>query len=387
MSGRPPRSHAYLRLPRLGVCARALPAAVRSARELRGFRRTRLAAEAALSLVCFLFGAIVITTFPPRIAGGATGASMSIGMTGDTGRPRRAGIARPASHRLFPVYFPFVTMGSQEGTMPKSQFGQSVETPFGPPVEEILLDKAPLVLVLAQLRFPPILVIDDERFVAQFQEQIRSSYPVLSSEDQTAVLIGLQGAATGPRSVIWRFATEPAAWEVSLSKDFVALSTSMNYHNRDDFIDRLTEIISAMSETIQPKVCSRIGIRYVDRINNVADIAKLVRPEVLGVSEMKLGRDDVRRAHAISDLLYEVPPDSRLHARWGRIPSGLTFDPAIDPVDNDSWVLDLDQFTRSPVEWDVDAVADRAREFCDGIYRYFRWVVSDEFLRQHGAKK
>lgn len=269
--------------------------------------------------------------------------------------------------------------------MPKTQFGAPVETPFGPPVEEILLSDPPLELVIAQLRFPRILSIDDETFVAPFQERIRPAYPVLSREDQAEVLIGPQGAATGPRGVIWRFATEPLAWEVSLSKDFVALSTKRHYVDRDAFIERLIEIVGAVSTTIQPKVCNRVGVRYVDRINEITKIKRLVRKEVLGVSEMALGSDDVERAYAISDLLYEVSSDSALHARWGRIPSGLTFDPAIEPVENDSWVLDLDQFTRSPLEWHADLIAARARNFCDVIYRYFRWIVTDSFLKNYGA--
>ena len=63
-------------------------------------------------------------------------------------------------------------------------------TPFGPSVQEVPLARAPLVNVIAQVRFPAVMKIEDSAFVANFQEAIRKDYPILRPERQLGVLIG-----------------------------------------------------------------------------------------------------------------------------------------------------------------------------------------------------
>ena len=58
-------------------------------------------------------------------------------------------------------------------------------TPFGPAVQEVSLTRAPLVNVIAQVRFPAVMKIEaDSGFVATFQESIRKDYPILRPERQ-----------------------------------------------------------------------------------------------------------------------------------------------------------------------------------------------------------
>lgn len=57
---------------------------------------------------------------------------------------------------------------------------------------------------------------------------------------------------------------------------------------------------------------------------------------------------------------------------------------AIAPVDDASWVLDLDA-SHGEREFDSAAIVDQVQLFSDRIYRYFRWVVTDDFLTSHGA--
>jgi hypothetical protein len=45
------------------------------------------------------------------------------------------------------------------------------------PPPEVPLINAPLVRVIAQVRFPPILSIEQQAFVGSFQEAIRAEYP------------------------------------------------------------------------------------------------------------------------------------------------------------------------------------------------------------------
>lgn len=55
----------------------------------------------------------------------------------------------------------------------------SINNPLiDPPPPEVPLKSAPLIRVIAQVRFPPILSIEKQEFVASFQEAIRDKYPI-----------------------------------------------------------------------------------------------------------------------------------------------------------------------------------------------------------------
>ena len=66
------------------------------------------------------------------------------------------------------------------GTMTTMQ----IDVPFGAPVPEVPLPRAPLVLVVVQARFDRVASIANEEFIAGFQEAIRDIYPVMHREQQ-----------------------------------------------------------------------------------------------------------------------------------------------------------------------------------------------------------
>jgi uncharacterized protein (TIGR04255 family) len=78
-----------------------------------------------------------------------------------------------------------------------------------------------------------------------------------------------------------------------------------------------------------------------------------------------------------------------LHARTGFIPKGATVDPSVlMPLDERSWVLDLDLFRQAPpmIPFQPGVIADAASAFALRIYTVFRWLVNPEFLRTFGGK-
>jgi uncharacterized protein (TIGR04255 family) len=273
-----------------------------------------------------------------------------------------------------------------------------IDTPFGSPAPEVPLTNAPLALVLAQLRFPQVASITtDEGFIGPFQEAIRKEYPVLRREQQNSILMGPSGAVEHRSGVVWRFEQHPATWQVVLASDFVALSTTVDeagrssYTNSDDFLRRLRDVVEALRGWLDPKICDRFGIRYVDRVTDPAVVAALptmLRPGVVGVAGITRLSDDgqeIQPVHALADHSYRFGDSSELHARWAFLPPDATLDTAIEPVPVNSWVLDLDCYTSAKEEFTVDLVDARAKPFCDRIYRFFRWAVTDEFLRTHGG--
>jgi uncharacterized protein (TIGR04255 family) len=248
---------------------------------------------------------------------------------------------------------------------------------------EVPLKDPPLVRVIAQLRFPEILSVEQRDFVAPFQEAIRPTYSVLRQEQTQGILFGPGGVAPKPQ-IAWRFSDAAEHWRVSLTTEFLALETT-KYASRSDFFDRLKSLAEALDEHIEPGQLDRLGVRYIDRITGdaVDDIAKLVRPEVRGISGTIAAE---HAAHALSESMFELP-DARVLARWGCLPPGATVDPAaIEPAKEKSWILDLDMFSAAPMPFVVDRVVAEAQRYAERIYTIFRWVVTDDFLLRYGGK-
>lgn len=267
-----------------------------------------------------------------------------------------------------------------------------IDSPFGEPVSSIHLPNAPLGLVVAQVRFPAVLAVDVDsgrELVAAFQERIRDSYPLM--EERREVSINLVEPDFAPKTTsgqLFRFSSTDHAWQISLSRSFIALQTN-NYTDRADFIDRLGVVLDALVSTIKPAVCERLGVRYSSRLADpvlLARLPELIRPEILGAAVgFDAGDDGVRRVHMVTDSMYALP-EALLRARWGIIPSGTTIDADIPPASSESFFIDIDVFSTVVMPLDPTAIVDRVRELCNRQYRYFRWIVTPEYLVVHGGQ-
>lgn len=245
------------------------------------------------------------------------------------------------------------------------------------PPSEVPLKNAPLIRVLAQVRFPPILKIEDSISVAPFQEAIREKYPILQSD---------QGIVSSEPQKIWRFADVGGNWRVSLTRDFVALETD-TYLSRSDFLERWENVLEAVDEHINPKIVERFGLRYIDRLVELDTkyITRFVRPEVAGILSAEFG-EYVHQA--ISEYIFSLPEgQGQLLARWGLLPPNTTIDPtAVEPIAQPSWILDLDTSFWNKREFSVKLIMSEAQRFAERIYTFFRWAVTDEFLRHFGGE-
>ena len=262
----------------------------------------------------------------------------------------------------------------------------ATETPLkGPPPPEIPLDAAPLVRVIAQVRYPLIASVESRSFIGAFQEAIRNDYPTLRPEESRSVVLGPEGPLSTRSDVSWRFSDESGAWRVTLAPDFLAIET-WRYTSRDDFLDRFRRVLTELHAHVNPRTVDRLGVRYIDRIlgEDLRALPQLVRPEVAGILATPLAED----AHElVSQTLFRLPgSNGQLRARWGRVPARSTVDPAaVDPVDEPSWILDIDAFRQESSAFDVELIGSRARTLAERIYSFFRWVVTDEFHRRYGG--
>ena len=256
---------------------------------------------------------------------------------------------------------------------------------------DVHLPNTPLALALAQVRFPPILTINKADAVADFQEALRGTYPHLNREEVRDVDLTRDEPAVS-KATIWRLADRerPASWRVSLASDFVALETN-DYTSRGDFLARFREVVANVAELFRPADAKRVGVRYVDRLtgNAVGRIGELVHPGILGLlqpgeTSAAALRDSTVHLLTQAQLLAE---EGVIQGRWGNLPPNTTHDPSVlEPVNEPTWVLDLDMFTPSTVPFEADMLAATAERFARRLYSVFRQMVTDEFLTFYGGK-
>ncbi len=262
------------------------------------------------------------------------------------------------------------------------------ETPFSDQaLEEVHLPQAPLVKVISQVRFPMLMAITQESSVADFQRLLRTEYPILRQEHEAGIVLSSEGVKPLKEGgTLWRLTSRDGAWQVTLAPTFLALDTTA-YDSRNDFLERLRRALSALQEVVRPVLYDRLGLRYVDRLAAPADLTelgRLVRRELLGVLSTSLP-SEVRVNHSLSDSLF-VLADARLQARWGLLPPNTSLDPSIEPAREASWVLDLDVFDMETRDFETEVIVERARAFAGIHYRFFRWAVTEELLRQSGGQ-
>ena len=268
--------------------------------------------------------------------------------------------------------------------------GATIASPFGPPVPSVPLRAAPIVLVIAQLRFPVITGIDaGAGFLAPFQEAMRRDYGVLRKEKEFKIALRpWEGSGASEDRTAWQFEDQASAWRLRLSNDSVALSAPV-YTNRADFLARLSRLLEAMATHLHPSVCDRLGIRFVSRVADpelLGRLPELIEPMALGAIAALLGDNGGVLQHALADVATSHEDQSTLRARWGLLPANGTLDVTIEPVNTQSLAIDIDVATATPLDYSPVAILDTAREFCDRQYRFFRWIVQDQFLREFGGE-
>ena len=261
------------------------------------------------------------------------------------------------------------------------------DDPFtGPAPREVPLESTPLVWVIAQVQFPPILSVVRPDFIAPFQESIREIY---SDTEQTGVIVDPRQPPSAAHPTGWKFRDTDNKWQITVAPDFLALITGA-YESRSDFIERLQFILEKFDEHININGVSihRFGLRYIDRItgDTFDKLKGIVRPEMMGI----MGTPTARHIEqSLNQTLFKLPGDGeeKLQARWGKMPAGATFDPAlVKPVGDPSWILDTDMFSTKRRPFNPDQLISDVRHYAEITYRFFRWAVTDEFLCHHGGK-
>lgn len=251
------------------------------------------------------------------------------------------------------------------------------ESPF-PDSPRIVYAANPLVEVICQLRFPPILRIDSE-VPSAFQERIRNQYPVLRERtdgppvpsglpSQIADLLRASLAARN-RTVGYDFLSSDGIWTVGLTREFLSLGTA-RYEKWETFREQLAGPFQALIETYRPSFFTRVGLRYQDLIQRSRlgldghAWANLLEPHITGLLAAPGLKADVGATFAQTSM--------RFRRDLGQVTLRHGLVEAADRQET-CYLFDADFFSDERIE--IEHAHEKLDYFNRQSGRLFRWCI------------
>ncbi len=158
------------------------------------------------------------------------------------------------------------------------------------------LSKSPLVLVLSQVRFSPLMAMSS--YIAAIQDRLRQSgYPLNSSVEVQEFPIAQPGARSTVRPH-WEFLSKDQTTSVIVNEGFVVVQTT-TYDDFDAFLARTLDAVEIVATAVGGLLIQRVGLRYVDLIrpNPGETWEKYVSAGLRGFASPHLAADTAVRVH------------------------------------------------------------------------------------------
>lgn len=253
-----------------------------------------------------------------------------------------------------------------------------------PYYERVVYEYPGLAEVVCQLQFPSILSITKEE-PAELQEEIRQEFPYFNERNpqldgmpEEVRKIVPQAALSNPSDRIFDFESENKKWKFSLTKNFIALSTS-EYSKWEEFKERLKNPLEALIKIYNPAFYERVGLRYQNVIVRSTlglqnrPWSALLQPHIAGEFGDTRVEDDIEMANR--QLTLKLPEDdSQVTVKHGL---GI-----IEKTKESCYVIDSDYSKSGRTE------QNNAIYTLDALNKYagrlFRWCITDELHQALG---
>lgn len=131
---------------------------------------------------------------------------------------------------------------------------------------------------VCEFRFPTLMELGDPRPPPSFVTALRKEYPTL--ELASELTLGIGGGSNGSNnSHIFR--STKLNWIVSLKQSAFSIETSA-YTNFAQMKERIMRVVEAASKVIDSDFFTRVGLRYINVINNSNDpVNGWINPELV----------------------------------------------------------------------------------------------------------
>lgn len=246
-----------------------------------------------------------------------------------------------------------------------------------PEYEWVQFKKAPLRLVIGQIRFTIMPRFEQKAFIAGFQEAIRSEYPRVSRESAVTYQLSPTGISPNPGEILWRFSSRDNKWAVVVGEAAITLE-SREYSSMHKFLGRFESILKVGRETLEITDRLRLGLRYINEIRypnaeSLSEWNSLLKPDFVCFDAPNLLDGQVHRT--LQEIQVERS-DGTFAIRHGLL-NGVTIVPKELPTNEPFYLIDLDYYDTKELDFDIPATIKQMRDYNDIIYRFFRWTLNE----------
>lgn len=124
------------------------------------------------------------------------------------------------------------------------------------------LENQPLMFVLAEFRFSPVMQIAE--YIPKFQERLRKHYPVSQKSAEQAVHVQPNGMSVSTIDR-WSFVSTNKKSAIDINQERLLYVTA-DYPRFDGFSDACEQAVNFLAEIVDPTLLLRVGLRYSDLI-------------------------------------------------------------------------------------------------------------------------
>ncbi|MCX6053853.1 MAG: TIGR04255 family protein [Chloroflexi bacterium] len=244
-------------------------------------------------------------------------------------------------------------------------------------VEDIRLLKSPLSDVICQVKFPPILSINNDSPI-EYQNSVRSRFPLYEQGQAINFIIPSSGNADislpEPPVKMHTFRSIDKKSFITLSSDSFAYSTSL-YKHWNEFLKDFAIVDEATQKVYQPSIVTRLGLRFINRFTldntksrSLDELYSLFKKELTCILKVDAWS---RPIDLFSQLSLTDNDNTKLVIRFGT------------GKDNgvDLFILDIDCFDEDKQILPSD-IFSKMETYHEKIYQAFRWCVLKESLKR-----
>ena len=245
-----------------------------------------------------------------------------------------------------------------------------------------LLRKNQLAEVICQLRFPPILMIEQQS-PAIFQDLIRHEFPqfTVHKEVPAPKITGVPGnmiLENQSPTTNYQFISGDGVWRINLTTSFISLACK-RYTRWEAFAKMLDKPLASFIQIYKPAYFQRVGLRYLNFISrkslNLEGIPyrNLIQDAYLGPLALEQIREtDAQRCSVDAQFKINGGCQVKIHAGPGLVKKGGNTDQEV------RFIFDQDLYMSGnvPVSYSAGALETL---HCQA-YSIFRGAITDTLL-------
>ena len=241
---------------------------------------------------------------------------------------------------------------------------------FFPPVEAVQLKGAPLVHVIAQVKFNSQTALSTQAGALRVQESLADEYPrLLAAPPRPTITLG-PGNVSTQLVEQWQLTDLEGQRSLVIGQDQISIETSV-YTVWPELRKRIVAGLDALADVTKPRVQERIGLRYINQIprSDAGGFADRIASEFLGINDLPGWRDHLMAALSQTVATHD---STQLTLRYG---SGA----GVQGLDQDAFLIDIDMADESPKGFDQARVVETFDALNDVSLRCFMSTLATPY--------